>query len=74
MAWSTRCWAASSNISPTTSANRWSRWWKEVLVRRGIFRTTLMRATGALALDADDQRELDAILDDLRPYFRAEGA
>ena len=43
---------------------------KEVLVRRGIFRSTLMRATGALALDEDDQHELDAILDDLRPFFR----
>jgi len=47
---------------------------KEVLVRRGIFRTTLMRWTGALALDDDDQRELDAILDGLRPYFRVKGA
>jgi dihydrodipicolinate synthase/N-acetylneuraminate lyase len=47
---------------------------KAVLVRRGVFRAALMRATGALALDADDQRELDAILDDLRPYFRTEGA
>ena len=43
---------------------------KAVLVRRGIFRSTLMRATGALALDDDDQHELDAILDDLRPLFR----
>jgi 4-hydroxy-tetrahydrodipicolinate synthase len=43
---------------------------KEVLVRRGIFSSTLMRATGALALDEDDQHELDAILDDLRPLFR----
>jgi dihydrodipicolinate synthase/N-acetylneuraminate lyase len=43
---------------------------KAVLVRRGVFQGTLMRMTGALDLDADDQRELDAILDDLRPYFR----
>jgi len=43
---------------------------KAVLVRRGIFETTLMRQTGALSLDADDQYELDAILDDLRPLFR----
>ena len=43
---------------------------KEVLVRRGVFRTSLMRWTGALALDADDQHELDAILEDLRPFFR----
>ena len=47
---------------------------KEVLVRRGIFSSTLMRATGALALDEDDQHELDAILDDLRPLFRVGGA
>ncbi|HJZ50056.1 MAG TPA: dihydrodipicolinate synthase family protein [Roseiflexaceae bacterium] len=47
---------------------------KEVLARRGIFHTTLMRWTGALALDDDDQRELDAILDGLRPYFRVKGA
>ena len=43
---------------------------KEVLVRRGIFSSTLMRAPAALALDEDDQHELDAILDDLRPFFR----
>jgi len=43
---------------------------KAVLVRRGVFETTQMRMTGALDLDADDERELDAILDDLRPYFR----
>ena len=42
--------------------------------RRGVFRSTLMRATGALALDEDDQHELDAILDDLRPFFRVKGA
>jgi len=43
---------------------------KEVLVRRGVFRTSHMRWTGALALDDDDQRELDAVLEDLRPLFR----
>jgi 4-hydroxy-tetrahydrodipicolinate synthase len=47
---------------------------KAVLVRRGVFRSTLMRATGALVLDEDDQHELDAILDDLRPFFRVGGA
>ncbi len=46
---------------------------KEVLVRRGVFKTSLMRWTGSLALDDDDQRELDAVLDDLRPLFRATG-
>jgi dihydrodipicolinate synthase/N-acetylneuraminate lyase len=43
---------------------------KEVLLRRGIFRSAAMRQPGALRLDADDQHELDAILADLRPYFR----
>ena len=43
---------------------------KAVLVRRGVFQSTQMRMTGALELDADDERELDAILDDLRPFFR----
>jgi 4-hydroxy-tetrahydrodipicolinate synthase len=43
---------------------------KEALVRRGVFRTSLMRWTGALALDDDDQHELDAILEDLRPFLR----
>jgi len=43
---------------------------KAVLVRRGIFQSTQMRLTGAPDLDADDERELDAILNDLRPYFR----
>lgn len=43
---------------------------KEVLVRRGVFRSAAMRQTGALRLDADDRHELDAIIADLRPYFR----
>ena len=43
---------------------------KAVLVRRGVFAGTGMRMTGALDLDADDERELDAILADLQPYFR----
>ena len=43
---------------------------KEILVRRGIFRSARMRSPGALALDEDDRRELDDILADLRPYFR----
>ena len=43
---------------------------KTVLVRRGIFETPLMRQTGTLSLDADDQYEIDAILDNLRPLFR----
>jgi dihydrodipicolinate synthase/N-acetylneuraminate lyase len=43
---------------------------KEILVRRGVFRTAKMRATGSLALDEDDRHELDAILADMQPYFR----
>ena len=40
---------------------------------RGVFRTAGMRTPGSLSLDADDQRELSLILDDLRPLFRAKG-
>ncbi len=43
---------------------------KAVLVERGIFHTAVMRATGAMTLDEDDHRELAAILDDLRPFYR----
>ena len=46
---------------------------KEVLVRRGVFRAAGMRTPGSIALDADDQRELSIILDDLRPLFRVKG-
>jgi len=42
----------------------------EVLVRRGILRTTLMRTPGRPELDKDDRRELDAILEDISPLFR----
>jgi dihydrodipicolinate synthase/N-acetylneuraminate lyase len=43
---------------------------KEVLVRRGVIKTALMRTPGIVKLDADDYRELDAILADLSPLFR----
>jgi len=43
---------------------------KEILVRRGVFRSAGMRTPGSLTLDAGDQRELSTILDDLRPLFR----
>jgi len=43
---------------------------KEVLVRRGIFRTARMLTPGSTSLDEGDYRELEAILGDLRPYFR----
>lgn len=42
--------------------------YKEVLVRRGVIRTAVMR--GGIRLDAVDQRELDRILSDLRDLFR----
>jgi len=42
----------------------------EVLVRRGVLRTTLMRTPGRPELDQDDRRELDAILEDISPLFR----
>jgi 4-hydroxy-tetrahydrodipicolinate synthase len=46
---------------------------KEVLLRRGVFRTASMRTPGSTALDAHDQQELTLILDDLRPLFRVSG-
>ncbi len=44
---------------------------KEVLVQRGVLRTAGMRTPGCVALDEDDRRELEAVLADLRPLFRA---
>jgi 4-hydroxy-tetrahydrodipicolinate synthase len=44
---------------------------KEVLVRRGIIQTAGMRLPGDFLLDDEDYRELDTILADLRPLFRA---
>jgi len=44
---------------------------KEVLIRRGVIQTAGMRTPGSVALDEEDVRELDAILTDLRPLFRA---
>ena len=43
---------------------------KEVLVRRGVIKSTAMRISEALELDEEDQLELDAILEDLQPLFR----
>jgi dihydrodipicolinate synthase/N-acetylneuraminate lyase len=43
---------------------------KEILVRRGVFKSSAMRMPGAHPFDADDARELDAILEDLRPLHR----
>ena len=42
----------------------------EVLVRRGVFRTSLMRTPGATEMDEEDHRELEVILEDIRPLFR----
>jgi len=39
-------------------------------VRRGVIATARMRQPGCVALDAEDHRELDRILDDLEPLFR----
>ncbi|MBI2502185.1 MAG: dihydrodipicolinate synthase family protein [Candidatus Latescibacteria bacterium] len=43
---------------------------KEVLVRRGVFKSAALRTPGTLGLDAEDHRELDAILEGIRPLFR----
>ena len=43
---------------------------KEVLVRRGVFASAAMRMPGAMTLDAEDERELEVILEGLRPLFR----
>ena len=42
---------------------------KEVLVRRGILQTSLMRQPGATALDEADQRELDVAMREIEPLF-----
>lgn len=44
---------------------------KEILRRRGIFRTVVMRNTRKFNMDAVDLRELDEIMEMLRPHFRA---
>jgi hypothetical protein len=36
-----------------------------------VLRTAGMRTPGCVALDEDDRRELEAVLADLRPLFRA---
>ena len=43
---------------------------KEILRRRGIFKTIVMRDTSKVSLDAADLRELDEIFAVLKPYFR----
>lgn len=44
---------------------------KEILRRRGIFKTVVMRNTRKFRMDAGDLRELDTIMELLRPHFRA---
>ncbi|MBM3749277.1 MAG: dihydrodipicolinate synthase family protein [Acidobacteria bacterium] len=44
---------------------------KEILRRRGIFKTVTMRSTRRFSMDEGDLRELDAIMEILRPHFRA---
>lgn len=41
---------------------------KQVLVRRGVFDTAMMRWPGLFSLDEDDHRELDAVLRELQPH------
>jgi 4-hydroxy-tetrahydrodipicolinate synthase len=44
---------------------------KEILQRRGVFKTAVMRVDRGFApMDAGDRRELDAVYEALRPYFR----
>jgi 4-hydroxy-tetrahydrodipicolinate synthase len=43
---------------------------KEILRRRGIFKNTVMRRTTRFTMDAADLRELDQIMELLRPHFR----
>jgi dihydrodipicolinate synthase/N-acetylneuraminate lyase len=44
--------------------------YKEVLRRRGVIATATMRNTGHFPLDEYDHKELDAVLEDLKPLFR----
>ncbi|MBI3469877.1 MAG: dihydrodipicolinate synthase family protein [Candidatus Solibacter usitatus] len=43
---------------------------KEILRRRGIFKTVVMRRTRKFSMDEGDLRELDDIMDAARPFFR----
>ena len=43
---------------------------KEILRRRGVFRTVVMRNTRKFSMDEADLRELDRILAILRPHYR----
>lgn len=43
---------------------------KEILRRRGIFKTVVMRRTRKFTMDQHDLRELDQIMELLKPHFR----
>ncbi|MBI3694438.1 MAG: hypothetical protein HY238_06325 [Acidobacteria bacterium] len=43
---------------------------KEILRRRWVFKTVVMRDTRRFSMDAGDQQELDEIFEVLRPYLR----
>jgi dihydrodipicolinate synthase/N-acetylneuraminate lyase len=43
---------------------------KEILRRRGIFKTVTMRNTRRFTMDAADLKELDRIMELLKPHFR----
>ncbi len=43
---------------------------KEVLVARGVFESTAMRTPGTMSLDDEDRRELEIIIEDLKPLYR----
>jgi 4-hydroxy-tetrahydrodipicolinate synthase len=43
---------------------------KEILRRRGIFKTVVMRSTSRFTMDPADLKELDRIMEMLRPHFR----
>lgn len=45
--------------------------YKEVLVRRGIIDSATTRVPGSAALDAENHRELDLLLDELKPLLTA---
>jgi len=44
---------------------------KEVLVMRGVFECSATRMPGSIELDSDDIRELEIIVEDLKPLFNA---
>ena len=43
---------------------------KEILVRRGVLKSSRMRQPGSAVMDKEDGRELEMIMADLAPYFK----